>query len=139
MTERAYIEPLNNDHRLELGMALGLAAAANFLRDKSANGFEKLPGFNTALAMIEAIEAQHRAETAGKNIRAAAAAGYDISTHMVGLIGRAKIFVEPMDLEQRAEFASGMEAPLGGETPKSGSTEGDSPTGAAGGAQKEDK
>jgi hypothetical protein len=113
MSERVYIEPLNEDHRLELGMALGISAAANFLRAKSENGFERLPGFNTALALVEAIEAQHRAEIAGKNIRAAAAAGYDISTHIVGLVGRAKIFVEPMDLEQLAEFAKAR-----GDTPK---------------------
>jgi hypothetical protein len=98
-----YVEPLNNEHRLNIGIAIGLTAAIRTLH-KDAEKFGRLPGFNTAIALIEAIEAQHRAETIGSNIRAAAKAGYDISTHMVGMIGKGKIFVEPMDLEQLADF-----------------------------------
>ena len=103
------IEPLNNDHRRDLGIALGLAAALNYLRDRT-EPFERLPGYNTAIALIEMLEAQHRAHVAGMNFRAAAAAGIDIRCHMIGLKGRGEIYADPMDLEQRAEFAaSGIE------------------------------
>ncbi len=110
-TESKTIPPLNDDHRREIGIALGLAAARNYL-DASREAFEKLPGFNTAVALIETVEASHRAQVAGMNFRAAAAAGVDIRTHMVGLRGRGEIFVQPMDLAELGEFAEGKrEAP----------------------------
>lgn len=121
------IEPLNNEHRMDLGIALGIAGAANLLRSMR-HVYEKLPGYNTAIACLEAVEAAHRAEMAGMNFRAAVAAGVDISTHMVGLRGKGEIFAEPMDSVQTASFASGIEAPSSGET-RSGSTEGESPVG----------
>ena len=99
------IEPLNNEHRQGIGISLGLAAAINYLRER-AEPFEKLPGYNTAVAIISELECRQRAEMAGMNFRAAAAAGIDIRTHMVGLRGRGEIFAEPMDLEQLAEFTT---------------------------------
>lgn len=99
-----YIEPLNHEHRMNIGIALGLSHALRVLRD--ADPFvARLPGFNTAVALLEAVEAQHRAQTAGFNLRAAEAAGYNLATHKVGLIGAGRIFVEPMDLEELAQFA----------------------------------
>jgi len=104
------IKPLNSDHVMNIGIAMGLTAAVNYLNDK-ADVFEKLPRYNTARAVVQELEARQRAEVAGLNFRAAVAAGVDISTHMVGLIGRGKIYAEPMDLAQLAEFsADGVES-----------------------------
>ncbi len=99
------IPPLNDDHRREIGIALGLTAAVNVLREGQAD-HQRLPGFNTALALIEAIEATHRAHVAGLNFRAAAKAGVNITDHMIGMVGRGKIYADPMDLTQRAEFGA---------------------------------
>lgn len=99
------IKPLNDDHRLNIGISLGLSAAINYL-NANKEPFEKLPGFNTALALVETLEAQQRAQIAGQNFRAAAAAGFDVRTHMVGLKGRGEIYVKPMDLAERAEFTA---------------------------------
>jgi hypothetical protein len=98
-----YVDPLNDEHRVDIGIAMGLAAAINTLQGGSAT-FEKLPGFNTAIALLQAVEAQHRAQIAGMNFRAAAKAGHDLSTTMVGLIGRGRIYVKPMDLKELAHF-----------------------------------
>jgi hypothetical protein len=98
------IKPLNSDHVRNIGISMGLTAAMNYLADR-AEVFEKLPGYNSARALIQELEAQQRAHVAGMNFRAAAAAGVDISTHMIGLIGPGKIYAEPMDVEQLAEFA----------------------------------
>ncbi len=103
------IKPLNSEHVLGIGVAMGLATAVNYLTDR-AEVFEKLPGYNSARALIQELEAQQRAQVAGLNFRAAAAAGVDISTHMIGLVGRGKIYAEPMDLEQLAEFSPAGEA-----------------------------
>lgn len=111
-----YIEPLNNSHRLNIGIALGLSAAIRTL-EEDAEKFGRLPGFNTAIALVQSIEARHRAEVAGSNIRAAAKAGYDVATHMVGMIGAGKIFVKPMDLTELAEF-SASDAPTSPYPPK---------------------
>ena len=97
------IAPLNDEHKQGLGISLGLAAALNYLRDR-AEPFEKLPGFNTAIVIVQELEARQRAEMAGLNFRAAVVAGIDIRTHMIGLRGRGEIYAEPMDLEQMAEF-----------------------------------
>ena len=99
------IQPLNDEHRRDLGIALGLAAAINYLRGER-EPFERLPGYNTAIALIEKLEAQQRACVAGHNFRAAMAAGVDIRTNMVGLRGRGEIYAEPMDLEELAQFAA---------------------------------
>lgn len=99
------IEPLNNDHRLDLGVAIGLSAVLGELRDKS-EFFERLSGFNAAIAIVEAFEAHHRAFVAGLNLRAAAAAGIDLQTHSVGMMGRGVIFAELADIEHRARFAA---------------------------------
>lgn len=101
---RVFVEPLNAGHRMDLGIALGLRAAINILHERR-DTFEKLPGFNTAIALIEAVEADMRADVAGKNFRAVAAAGLDVQTHIVGLIGKGRIYAEPMDLAQMADFA----------------------------------
>lgn len=108
-----HIEPLNSGHVRDIGIALGLAAALNYLRDRE-EVFGKLPGYNTAIAVVQEIEARQRAEVAGYNFRAAMRAGVDISTHMIGLVGRGKIFAEPMDLEQLAEFGA-SQSPTEGE------------------------
>lgn len=103
--EIIYVAPLNEQHVQSIGISLGLSAALNMLMNERQT-FEKLPGFNTAIALVQQIEAMQRAEVAGANFRAAAAAGYDVRTHIVGLIGRGKIYVQPMDLEQLAEFSA---------------------------------
>lgn len=98
------IPPLNEDHKLSIGIALGLSAALRTMEARRPD-FERLPGFSTAVLVVQEIEAQHRAEVAGLNFRAAAAAGVDIASHMVGLRGRGEIYADEMDLVQRSQFA----------------------------------
>lgn len=99
------IKPLNDQHKQDIGIALGLSAAINYLR-KRRESFERLPGYNTALTLVEELEAQQRAEVAGLNFRAAVAAGIDIQTHMIGMVGRGEIYAEQMDLVDQAAFSS---------------------------------
>lgn len=108
------IEPLNERHRTDIGIALGLAASRNIL-NSGLEKYGKLPGYNTAIACIKAIEAEHRAQVTGSNIRAAAKAGVDINTHFVGMRGRGEIFTEPMDLVGQADFEAGRPTRMGGQ------------------------
>lgn len=101
------IQPLNDQHKKSIGIALGLSFAIRQLRERRAD-FERLPGYNTAVAIVEEVEAQFRAEVAGLNFRAAAAAGVDIQTNMIGMRGAGEIFAEPMDIDQLAEFSAGL-------------------------------
>jgi hypothetical protein len=100
-------------------------------------------GFKTRvenLAIGEQVQTRtsHREAAAGIVERIADAKGWALRCQR-RTDGRVIVVRLPHPDDDPQGFASGMEAPLGGETPKSGSTEGDSPTGAAGNAQKEDK
>ena len=98
------IEPLNNRHRIELGIAVGFGAAIQAM-EKKRDTFGKLPGFNSAMAVLTELEARHRCDVSGSNMRAAIRAGFDIQTHYVGMFGAGKLYVKPMDLTELAEFA----------------------------------
>lgn len=113
------IPPLNDEHRLNIGISLGLSAALNYL-DQADDTLRRQPGFNSARALIESVEARHRANVAGANMRAAIAAGYDLATHMIGMKGRGVIYVQPMDLEELAEFAPATVAPPSQPPPNQG-------------------
>lgn len=103
--DMTYIKPLNQKHAGLINVARGLAAAINVLNEAE-EVFKRLPGFNSAKLLIEQTETQLRSELAGDNLRAAVRAGFDITTHWVGLIGAGKLFVKPMDLDELAGRAS---------------------------------
>lgn len=96
MAEKMTIRVTEPEHLIALGMALGYMTAVEAL-EKVTLG-DKLPGFGLALAKLQALEARHRAHTAGRNIRMCVKHGVDIELYDIAWMGNGEIICQPIDV-----------------------------------------
>ena len=91
-------------HSRMLGTTIGVINCIEKLKEDR-DKFGKLPGYETAIALLEGIGGEYRGSLASMNFRLAAKHGHDISTASIGVSGAGEITVEPFDLAEMAEQA----------------------------------
>lgn len=83
-------------HQRLLDRMMGIALVHEALEDRIED-FGKMPGYNSAMLLIQGILAEFRVEMASKDLRLAANNGVDIGTHLVRYEGGDEILIDPMD------------------------------------------
>lgn len=84
-------------HRVAVGRFYGAAMVMDALT-KAGKQFDKLPGFNAAVAVAERELAEVKLSLHGMNIRAAAKAGVDLATWRADSLDGDSVICQPIDL-----------------------------------------
>lgn len=88
-------------HSRMLGTTMGVINCVERLKEDR-DKFGKLPGYETAIALLEGISGEYRGSLASMNFRLAAKHGHDISTAGIGVNSNGEVTVEPFDLVEQA-------------------------------------
>ncbi len=101
MADEVKVKITDPQHLMDMGEWYGYALAISKLKGLPAA--EKSAGFGLALATLQTMEANKRAENAGHNIRLIVRAGHDLDAYHVAWKGGDEIVLEPIESSPKSE------------------------------------
>lgn len=99
MTEKTKVLIEDIKDRLAFFRVVGLEDALIALNKEAS--FDKLPGYNAAKSVIEALLGDYRVTMYARNVRICAKAGVDMSEYAVGTCNGEYIFLEPFGAKEQ--------------------------------------